>query len=114
MTELNRRRFLRLVGLVFFNGVLLVTLLGLTFWAAGAFFFTFPLNEFRGLAAAIYALAVLVVLVAIRPLWKGAVTVLGLCSSWYLPGPLQFTRRTMGAGNPRWRRRPGQKLMATR
>jgi hypothetical protein len=78
MTELNRRRFLRLVGLVFFNGVLLVTLLGLTLWAAGAFFFMFPFNEFRGLAAATYAVAVLVVLLAIRPLWKGAVTVLGL------------------------------------
>lgn len=44
MTGLNRRRFPRLVGLVFFNGVLLVTLLGLTLWAAGALFFMFPFN----------------------------------------------------------------------
>jgi hypothetical protein len=71
-------RLLRLIGLGFVNGVLLVLILGLTLWAVGALFFMFPINEFRGLAAAIYTLAVLVILVGVRPFWKGVVTAFGL------------------------------------
>jgi hypothetical protein len=58
-------------------GLLLVVLLGLTLWAAGALYFTFPF-EVRGLSAAIYVIAVLGLLVAIRPLWKGAIAGVGL------------------------------------
>jgi len=74
----KRRGFLRLVGLGFFNAVLLVITSSFTLWAAGALFFMFPFNEFRGLAAALYTLAVLVLLVVIRPFWKGVVAVFGL------------------------------------
>jgi hypothetical protein len=78
MTAPNRRSFLQLLGLWGFNGVLLVTLLGLTLWAAGALYFMLPLKEIRGFSAAVYVIAVLGLLMAIRPLWKGAIVVLGL------------------------------------
>ncbi len=78
MTAPNRRSFLQLLGLWAFNGVLLVTLLGLTLWAAGALYFMLPLKEIRGFSAAVYVIAILSLLMAIRPLWKGAIAVLGL------------------------------------
>jgi len=78
MTAPNRRSFLQLLGLWVFNGVLLVTLLGLTLWAAGALYFVLPLKEIRALFAAVYVIAVLGLLMAVRPLWKGAIAVLGL------------------------------------
>jgi hypothetical protein len=74
----NASRFLRLIGLGFVNGVLLVLISVLTLWAVGALFIMFPINEFRGLAAAIYTLAVPVILVGVRPFWKGVVTTFGL------------------------------------
>jgi hypothetical protein len=67
-----------MVGRILFNVALLVTLLSLTLWAAGALFFMLPLNGVGGLAAASYALVVLVLLIAIRPFWKGVVTGFGL------------------------------------
>jgi hypothetical protein len=82
----NRHRFLRLIGLGFFNGVLLIIILSFTLWAAGALYFMFPINALRPAAAAIYTFAVLVLLVAIRPLWKGAIAALGLfllVLAWY-------------------------------
>jgi len=45
MTAPNRRSFLQLLGLWAFNGVLLVTLLGLTLWAAGALYFMLLLRR---------------------------------------------------------------------
>ena len=56
MTAPNRRSFLQLLGLWAFNGVLLVTLLGLTLWAAGALYFMLPLKEIRGFSAAVYVI----------------------------------------------------------
>jgi Domain of unknown function (DUF4105) len=67
-----------MVGRILFNVVLLVTLLSLTLWAVGALFFTLPFEGVRGLAATTYALVILVILIAIRPFWKGIVTGLGL------------------------------------
>jgi len=37
-----------------------------------------PLKEIRGFSAAVYVIAVLGLLIAVRPLWKGAIAVLGL------------------------------------
>jgi hypothetical protein len=59
MTAPNRRSFLQLLGLWAFNGVLLVTLLGLTLWAAGALYFMLPLKEIRVFSAGVYVIAVL-------------------------------------------------------
>jgi hypothetical protein len=64
MIASNRRSFLQLLGLCVSYGLLLVILLALTLWAAGALYFTLPIKEVRGLFAAIYAIAVLAVLVA--------------------------------------------------
>jgi hypothetical protein len=72
MTAPNRRSFLQLLWLCASNGVLLVALLGLTLWAAGALYFMLPLQEIRGFSAAVYVIAVLGLLM-IRPLWKGAI-----------------------------------------
>jgi hypothetical protein len=74
----HRLPFLRMVGRILFNVVLLVTLLSLTLWAVGALFFMLPFEGVRGLAAASYAFVILVLLIAIRPFWKGVVTGLGL------------------------------------
>src|ERR1700757_4646049 len=73
MTAPNHRSFLQLLWLCASNGVLLVVLLGLTLWAAGALYFMLPLKEIRGFSAAVYVIVVLGLLVAIRPLWKGAI-----------------------------------------
>ncbi|MBV8277462.1 MAG: DUF4105 domain-containing protein [Verrucomicrobia bacterium] len=78
MAEPNRRSLLQLVGLCVSCGLLLVVLLGLTLWAAGALYFTLPFKEARGLSAAIYLIAVLGLLLTIRPLWKGAIAGVGL------------------------------------
>jgi uncharacterized protein DUF4105 len=78
MAEPNRRSFLQLLGLYISYGLLLIIFLGLTLWAAGALYFTLPFKEFRGLSAAIYLIVVLGLLLAIRPLWKGAIAGLGL------------------------------------
>lgn len=59
-----------MLGLGVSYGLVLVVLLGLTLWAAGALYFMFPFTKVRGLSAAIYVIAVAGVLVAIRPLWK--------------------------------------------
>lgn len=75
MAGLNRRSFLQLLGLWVSYGLLLLVVLGLTLWAAGAVYFMFPLKEVRGLAAAIYAIAVIGLLVAV---WKGAIAGVGL------------------------------------
>lgn len=78
MTSPQRPSFLRMAGQIFLSIVLLVTLLSVTLWATGALFFMLPFDEVRGLTAAIYAIAVLVLLVAIRPFWKGVATGFGL------------------------------------
>jgi hypothetical protein len=71
----RRHGFLRLVAFAFFNGIVLIILLGCTLWAAGALFFMFPIDALRAPAAMIYALIVLVLVIAVRPLWKGTVAV---------------------------------------
>jgi hypothetical protein len=78
MTAPNHRSFLQLLWLCASNGVPLVVLLGLTLWAAGALYFMLPLKEIRGFSAAVYVIVVLGLLVAIRPLWKGAIAGLAL------------------------------------
>ena len=66
MAAPNRRSFLQLLGCCVSCGLLLVILLGLTLWAAGALFFMLPFKEARGLSAAIYVIAVLGLLLRIR------------------------------------------------
>jgi hypothetical protein len=78
MAASNRHSFLQLLGRCVSYGLLLVILLGLTLWAAGALFFMLPFKEARGLSAAIYVIAVLGLLLRIRPLWKGAIAGVGL------------------------------------
>ena len=78
MAAPNRRSFLQLLWCCVSYGLLLVFLLGLTLWAAGALFFMLPFKEARGLSAAIYAIAVFGLLLRIRPLWKGAIAGAGL------------------------------------
>jgi hypothetical protein len=78
MAAPNRRSFLQLLWCCVSYGLLLVILLGLTLWAAGALFFMLPFKEARGLSAAIYAIAVFGLLLRIRPLWKGAIAGAGL------------------------------------
>jgi hypothetical protein len=78
MARPNRRSFLQLLGLCIFYGLLLLIVLGFSLWAAGALYFMFPLGGYRGLAAAIYGIAVIGVLLAIRPLWTGAIAAIGL------------------------------------
>jgi hypothetical protein len=78
MTALHRRLVLRSLALYVCFGILLVILLGLTLWAAGALYFLLPLKEFRLPFAVIYAIVIFGLLLAIRPLWKGAIAVIGL------------------------------------
>jgi Domain of unknown function (DUF4105) len=78
MAGTSRRTFLQLLGLCIFDGLLLLIVLGLTLWAVGALYFMFPLNHYRRAAVAIYAILVIGVLLAIRPLWKGAIAAIVL------------------------------------
>src|SRR5271165_4049293 len=55
----NRRSFLQHLLVWTSNGVLLVTLSGLTFLAVGALYFMLPLKEICGFSAAFYVIAVL-------------------------------------------------------
>jgi Domain of unknown function (DUF4105) len=83
----SRRSFLQLLGLCIFDGLLLLIVLGFTLWAVGALYFMFPLIQFRGLAAAVYAIAVVGVLLVMRPLWKGtlaAIVLFVLVLAWTL------------------------------
>jgi hypothetical protein len=54
---------------------LLLLALVFTLWATGALFFMFPINTLRTPAAVIYALIVLILIIVVRPFWKGAVAV---------------------------------------
>src|SRR5262249_53434580 len=74
----SRRSFFQLLGLCIFYGFVLLIVLGLSLWAVGALYFMFPLEGFRWLAAAVYAIAVVGVLFAFRPLWKGALAAIVL------------------------------------
>jgi hypothetical protein len=79
--------FLRVAALAFFNGIVLIILMGCALWAAGALFFMLPVSALRAPAAMIYALIVLVLIIAVRPWWKGAVAVVILflpVLAWYL------------------------------
>jgi Domain of unknown function (DUF4105) len=71
--------------LIFAKGILLLVALGLSLWAIGALYF---MLRFAGsFGAAVFAIAVLVVLVVIRPLWKAIAMLFGLflvVFAWWL------------------------------
>jgi Domain of unknown function (DUF4105) len=71
--------------LIFGKGILLLLALGLSLWAIGALYF---MLRFAGsFGAAVFAIAVLVVLVVIRPLWKAIAMLFGLflvVFAWWL------------------------------
>jgi hypothetical protein len=71
--------------LIFAKGILLLLALGLSLWAIGALYF---MLRFAGsFGAAVFAIAVLVVLVVIRPLWKAIAMLFGLflvVFAWWL------------------------------
>jgi len=69
------------------NGLLLFFVLGLSLWAVGALYFMLPFAAIRPFAASVFALAVLVVVLLIRPLWKAIAVLLGLflmVFAWWL------------------------------
>jgi Domain of unknown function (DUF4105) len=66
------RLIIHLIG----KGLLLVVALGLCLWAIGALYFMLPVGGSVG--AAVFAIAVLVALPLVRPLWKAIAIVTGL------------------------------------
>jgi hypothetical protein len=68
----------RIYGLVLLigKGLLLLLTLGLSLWAIGALYFMLPFAA--SFSAGVFALAVLVVLAMIRPLWKAIAILFGL------------------------------------
>jgi hypothetical protein len=86
-SKLQRKRSLLLLVA---KGLSLLLALGLSLWATGALYFMLPHEPIPAFAAALFAIAVLVVLLVVRPFWKTIAILLGLfllVFAWWLTIP---------------------------